>query len=90
MKCDLKCPVVRWVAVGMVVLAYFVVFPDDAVALLAPIASLAEAVAAPLATLLDLTCHVSPWLYGLAAVAMIAWAVVRVWGGRVSRPAERG
>jgi hypothetical protein len=67
---------VRWLILLAAVLAYFVFFPDDLSTLLQPIHPLANAVSAALAV----TQAVSPWLYALAAVALICWTIVRVWG----------
>ncbi len=62
----------RWIAVlVLALLAYFVSYPEDA-----------QAIATPMATFLGLTTAVSPWLYGVVAVAIIAKAVVKTWSGR--------
>jgi hypothetical protein len=58
-------------AIVLVVVVYFVVFPEDV-----------EAVVAPLAKLLSLTTVVSPWLYVVFGAWIVAWAIVRVWGPR--------
>jgi hypothetical protein len=55
-------------------LAYFVAFPEDCESLLRPLQSV-----------LSLTYAVSPWLYGLAAVALVCWTARTVWG-RSERP----
>jgi hypothetical protein len=62
----------RWILVlALAVLAYFVSYPEDA-----------QAITTPIATFLSLTTAVSPWLYGVAAVGIIATAIVKTWGGR--------
>jgi hypothetical protein len=48
---------------------YFVVFPDDV-----------KTVTAPIAAVLELSQVVSPWLYLVAAVALVAWVIVKTWG----------
>jgi hypothetical protein len=48
---------------------YFVVFPDDV-----------KTVTAPIAVVLELSQVVSPWLYMVAAVGLVAWVIVKVWG----------
>lgn len=55
--------------------AYFVAFPDDA-----------EAVVAPIRTVLDLTSLIPAALYGVAAVGIIAAAIIKTWGGRSQPP----
>jgi hypothetical protein len=58
-------------ALGALAFVYFVLYPEDVKAVLAPIASVIE-----------LSQTVSPWLYLVIAVGIVAWAVVRVWGRR--------
>ena len=53
----------------VLVFIYFVVFPDDV-----------KKVAAPIAAVLELSHVVSPWLYMVAAVGLVAWVIVRIWG----------
>ena len=60
---------VRGVVLATVVFAYFVVYPEDAAAITAPITAF-----------LTLTNSISPWLYGVVAVGIVAWAVVTTWG----------
>jgi hypothetical protein len=62
--CSRRC----WVLTGAA-LVYFIAFPEDAAAVLAP-----------LRAVLSLSYDVSPWLYGLAAVALACWTVRAVWG----------
>jgi hypothetical protein len=62
---------------GLVVFAYFVAFPRDLTALLTPVKEV-----------LSLSTAVSPWLYGLIAVAILAWTLTSVWGRR-SEPVPR-
>jgi Na+-driven multidrug efflux pump len=59
----------RWMIVAAVVLAYFVSFPDDLTAVLAPAREV-----------LSLTNAISPWLYVVLASGIIAWALVRCFG----------
>jgi hypothetical protein len=54
---------------GAVALAYFVAYPEDLAAVLAP----AQRV-------LGLSSAVSPWLYGLLAVALACRTADRIWG----------
>jgi hypothetical protein len=63
----------RWTILASVVLGYFMSFPSDLKAALAPITEV-----------LTLTNAISPWLYGLLASGVIAWAIVRSWA-----PAQR-
>ena len=51
------------------VFTYFVVFPDDV-----------KTVIAPIAAVLELSQVVSPWLYMVAAVGLVAWVIVKIWG----------
>ena len=53
----------------VLVFIYFVVFPDDV-----------KKVTAPIAAVLELSQVVSPWLYMVAAVGLVAWVIVRIWG----------
>jgi hypothetical protein len=50
-------------------LVYFVAFPEDCESLLLPLRSA-----------LSLSYAVSPWLYGLTAVALACWTARLVWG----------
>jgi hypothetical protein len=68
---DFRMPLVRWLVAVALVCAYFVVFPGDA-----------AAVAAPLEAILRVTHAVSPFAYLLAAVGLVVWMVVRVWGAK--------
>ena len=62
----------RWITVmALAVLAYFVSYPEDA-----------QAITMPVATFLSLTAAVSPALYGVVAVGILAVAIVKTWGGR--------
>jgi hypothetical protein len=61
-----------WIITGAA-LVYFVAFPEDCESLLLPLRSA-----------LSLSYAVSPWLYGLAAVALVCWTARLVWG-----PSER-
>ena len=55
--------------VGVAVLAYFVCYPDDLSWLLQPVDKL-----------LSLSNSISPWLYGLIAVWLLAWTFIRIFG----------
>ena len=59
----------RWMIVAGVILAYFVMFPADLPAVLAPAREV-----------LSLTHAISPWLYVVIAAGIIAWALVRCFG----------
>jgi hypothetical protein len=59
------------IVVVTLVFSYFVVFPEDA-----------NAVTTPIATVLELSQAISPWLYLVIAVGIITWGIVRVWGRR--------
>lgn len=63
----------RWVALAGLVFAYFVVFPGDA-----------TAVTAPVANLLRLSRAISPWLYLVVGVGIIAWTALAIWGPKAS------
>jgi hypothetical protein len=58
-----------WIVATVAGSAYFGAFPDDL-----------PAVVAPVREVLALTDAVSPWLYGVLAAAVIAWAIVRCLG----------
>jgi hypothetical protein len=61
--------IVRSLVAGLLVLAYFVLFPDDLAILLNP-----------LQQLLQVSSAVSPWLYGLIGVGLVCWTMLRIWG----------
>ncbi len=54
---------------GALVFAYFVMYPEDVSAVIAPIASV-----------MQLSQTVSPWLYMVIGVGIVTWGIVRVWG----------
>ncbi len=56
---------------GALVFVYFVMYPEDLSSVIAPIASI-----------LQLSQSVSPWLYMVIGVGIITWGIVRVWGGQ--------
>ena len=56
----------RWLVLGAAAYAYFVLFPEDL-----------PAVVAPARELLSLTDAVSSWLYVALAACVIGWAIVR-------------
>ncbi len=58
-----------WVVPVVLAFTYFVIFPEDFGTLLVPVE-----------TLLMLTEAVSPWFYGVVAVAIIAWSITRTRG----------
>jgi hypothetical protein len=72
-----KRTIVRMAVVAACLFAYFVAFPQDLSAALGP-----------LQAVLTLSNAVSPWLYGLIAVAILASTAVRIWGSREHRSAE--
>ncbi len=66
------CPrSVKPLVAGGLILSYFVTFPGDL-----------KAVLNPLEAILRLTSAVSPWFFGLAAVGLLSWTALRLWGGR--------
>jgi hypothetical protein len=71
LRCSRSC----WI-ITLALFVWFVMFPEDLTALVSPVR-----------TVLDLTRAVSPWLYGLAAVALVCWTFGRRFastGGAVS------
>lgn len=58
-----------WATLGSLAFVYFVIYPDDV-----------KAITAPVAAVLELSQTLSPWLYMVLAVSIVAWTVVRVWG----------
>jgi hypothetical protein len=54
------------------VLVYFVLYPQDLSALLAPV----ESLSAIATRLLGITTSISPWLYVFASVGVIAWTAI--------------
>jgi hypothetical protein len=61
----------RLIVLAATVYAYFVLFPEDL-----------SAVIAPAREILSLTDAVSSWLYVALAVCVIGWAIVRCCGRR--------
>jgi hypothetical protein len=59
----------RLVVPGVLVFAYAVLYPTDWAALLAPVERI-----------LNASFAVSPWLYAVIGVAILARAAVRIWG----------
>ncbi len=69
-----------WYVLAGVVFAYFVIFPADL-----------SAVVAPIKGVLELTNAISPWVYALLAAGIIAWVIVRCFGRpREDRELDRG
>jgi hypothetical protein len=68
----------RLALLGVLVGAYFVLYPEDCTAVLRPIEKV-----------LGVSYAVSPWLYAVLGVGIIAWTVVRLWGGRPGTRTER-
>lgn len=54
------------------ILVYFVLYPQDLVALLAPV----ESLSAVAMRLLGITTSISPWLYAFASVCVVAWTAI--------------
>ena len=71
----------RLAALGVILFAYFALYPDDLAALLRP----AERI-------LGLSGAIAPGLYAVMGVAILAWAAVRIWGraAPVAPPRESG
>jgi len=64
------CDRTRRIAVlALAGLTYFVAYPGDA-----------QAIARPVTSFLEITSAISPWLYVVIAVGLIALAVVKTWG----------
>jgi hypothetical protein len=56
----------------MLLLVYFILYPQDITALLAPV----DALCAVAMRLLGITMSISPWLYMFASVCVIAWTAL--------------
>jgi hypothetical protein len=67
----------RLTLVAVLVVVYFLEFPQDLVALISP-----------LERVLQISQVISPWLYGLAAVVIVCWTVHRI-GSKRAEPAPR-
>ncbi|MBI1367548.1 MAG: hypothetical protein GC162_02725 [Planctomycetes bacterium] len=52
-------------------LVYFIAFPEDL-----------ESTVQPVAIVTNLTNTISPWFYGVVAVAVLSGAIVKTWGPR--------
>jgi hypothetical protein len=59
----------RLVVVVTLVFVYFVAFPQDLAGVISPVERV-----------LALSNAVSPWLYGVVAVAIVTCTAVRIWG----------
>lgn len=62
---------------GLFAAVYFVIYPEDVAALVAPLSALIVALAEPLRAL---THSISPWLYATAIAGVLAWTATRLWG----------
>ncbi len=60
----------RFAVLALLVLAYFVSYPEDV-----------QAISAPISVFLNLSTAISPWFYGVVAVAIFTSAMVKIWGG---------
>ena len=69
--CRLSPSVMVW---SGLVLVYFVLYPRDLAVLFAPMESLSGVAS----VLLQATMSVSPWLYGLASVVVVAWTAIQI------------
>lgn len=56
------------------VLVYFVLYPQDLSALLAPV----DEVASVLTRILGITTSVSPWLFVVASVCALCWTAIHI------------
>ena len=65
-------------ALGVLAFVYFVIYPQDLSVLL----GLVEKV-------LALSNGVSPWLYGVIAVAILSWTALRICGGKSTNAGSR-
>jgi hypothetical protein len=63
-----------WAVLGVLAFVYFLLYPQDLAAVLRPVEQV-----------LGLSTAVSPWLYGVVAVAILCWTALRIWGGRPAR-----
>ena len=63
---------IRLLTVVLLVLAYFVIFPDDLQRVIATVLS-------PVREVLSLSHSIAPGLYAVIAVAVAAWAAIRIW-----------
>lgn len=70
--------ILRVVLLAAVALAYFVIYPGDLAAVIAPVVNV-----------LGISQAVSPWLYAVVAVGMVCWTVARIWGGKRIAGTER-
>jgi hypothetical protein len=62
----------RLVTLVLLVVAYFVVLPDDLQRVIGTVLS-------PVREVLSLSHSVAPGLYAVIAVAIAAWAAIRIW-----------
>ena len=68
MNTRFKHRLARLPVLALIAFAYFVVYSEDL-----------HAVLAPLERILGLSNVVSPWLYGVIAVAIISWTILQIW-----------
>ena len=72
-----KTTTARWVILISAAFVYFVAYPRDLASVIFPVKEV-----------LALSNAISPWLYGLIAVAILAWTATAIWGGRTGRAAS--
>jgi hypothetical protein len=70
-----RTPSRLWAVILCLALAYFILYPQDLGFLVAPFERI-----------LVLSGAVSPWLYGLLAVALLCWTALRICGRRQDHP----
>ena len=63
--------IVRLVVVATLVVVYFIAFPQDV-----------PAVISPVERVLTLSNAVSPWFYGVIAIAILCYTAMGIWGGK--------
>jgi hypothetical protein len=68
----------RFILLGVLAFGYFVFFPEDLPPLLQPVERV-----------LNVTYAVSPWLYAVIGVGILAWAALRIWGWRAGPAVSR-
>ena len=84
----IKCCSAPTFIVGVFVLIYFAIFPDDILWLFGPLQALAQALAVPAATVLGASEQASPWLYVTVVSLILARAATSIWGP-AAKPAPK-